>query len=83
MWEVLTGEVPWPGKSVQDLLDLARSDRLQLPVLQKHYNSAPAGYIDLMRKCMDPVPAKRPAFREILKMIQESRAHWASDFLPG
>ena len=45
MWEILTGEVPWPGKSLHDLRQLAQTGTLQLPVLPKHHDSAPANYI--------------------------------------
>lgn len=83
MWEILTGEVPWPGKTLQNLCDLARAGTLQLPVLKKHHDSAPQGYIDVMRKCMDPVPAKRPTFYAVCDMIQKCKAGWSEEYLPG
>jgi len=83
MWEILTGEVPWPGKTESDLRELAKAGALQLPVLQKHYETAPEGYIDVMLKCMDPTPAKRPNFHSVCQMIQESKAQWRAEYLPG
>ena len=83
MWEILTGEVPWPGKTVQDLCILAHAGTLQLPILRKHHDLAPAGYISIMRRCMDPVPARRPTFHAVLEMVQESKSQWRSEYLPG
>ena len=83
MWEILTGEVPWPGKTETDLRELAKAGALQLPVLQKHYETAPAGYIDIMHKCMHPTPASRPNFHSVCQMIYDSRSQWRAEYLPG
>jgi serine/threonine protein kinase len=83
MWEILTGEVPWPGKTVQDLCERAKAGTLRLPVLPSHHKSAPAGYISIMSKCLDPLPERRPSLHDVCVMLQESKSQWAAEFLPG
>ena len=83
MWEILTGEVPWPGKSLHDLRQLAQTGTLQLPVLPKHHDSAPANYIKIMLQCMDQEPKRRPTFHAVCELIEKSKVHWAAEFLPG
>ena len=83
MWEILTGEVPWPGKSLHDLRQLAQTGTLQLPVLPKHHDSAPANYIKIMLQCMDQESKRRPTFHAVCELIEKSKVHWAAEFLPG
>lgn len=66
LFELLTGEVPWEGCSDAKILGNVRYKDLR-PDLQALV--PPSALADLMRRCWDKEPAKRPNFSEILSEL--------------
>lgn len=67
LWELLTGEVPYHGMTpLQAAVGVVQKDlRPVIPV------SCPSNLAQVMRRCWDKHPVRRPGFRELLPLLQE------------
>ena len=74
MWELFTlGETPYPGLDVDEVLidKLCKGYRMNKPI-----NCSENLFIDVISRCWDAIPSKRPDFSqltEILSSYLESR----------
>ena len=73
LWFALTGRLPSAGTTVEEIR--RRQAAHKLPVEQLQARGIPDPLIALLRSCLEPVPANRPASaRELLHALEESRA---------
>ncbi len=73
LWYALTGEVPYGGKTIEEIR-LGRSE-LSLPVQELVARKLPEPVIDLLRRILATDPTKRPASaRELMSAIEACRA---------
>ena len=76
LWYALTGEVPYPGKTIEEIRD--RQLHADLPVEQLAERRIPIVVIDLLRRTLAIDPALRPASaRELLDALESCRAKLA------
>ncbi|KAK3543008.1 hypothetical protein QTP70_008694 [Hemibagrus guttatus] len=69
LWEMLTREIPFKGLEGLQVawLVVEKNERLTIP------SSCPASFANLMRKCWETEPMKRPLFKEILSILEAMR----------
>jgi serine/threonine protein kinase len=67
MWEFTSGVSPFNGRAhnLQLSLSICKSERPEI------IENTPQCYVDLMKKCWDEDPLKRPSALEVLAIIQE------------
>lgn len=71
LWELLTGEMPYYGMNpVQFISTVIDGQRPQLP------DDTPIKLRELIVKCWDQDPAKRPTFTNIIQALADSKAHF-------
>ena len=71
-WETLTGEVPWAGLSVTELV-LAVCARQERPPLGGLAAASPFPFFaGLVGRCWDADPARRPSFGELATLFEEA-----------
>src|SRR5437667_9301196 len=76
LWYSLTGQVPYPGKTIEEIRD--RQQRTDLPVEQLAERKVPAPLIKLLRRTLAVEPAQRPASaRELMEALESCRAKFA------
>jgi len=76
LWYALTGLVPCPGRTIDEIRDCQR--RAALPVKQLVERKIPARVIKLLRSTLAVDPAQRPASaRELMKALEFCRAKLA------
>src|SRR5437773_6714453 len=82
LWYSLTGQVPYPGKTIEEIRD--RQRRTDLPIEQLAARKVPASLIKLLRRTLAVEPAQRPASaRELMEVLESCRcklAHGISVF---
>jgi eukaryotic-like serine/threonine-protein kinase len=72
LWYSLTGDVPYPGKTIEEIRD--RQSSADLPVKQLTARKIPAPVIQLLRSTLAVDPMKRPASaRELTESIESCR----------
>ena len=72
LWYALTGQVPYPGKTIEEIRD--RQQRTDLPVHQLTERKIPASLIDMLRRILALDPTQRPASaRELLAELEVCR----------
>jgi TolB-like protein/Flp pilus assembly protein TadD len=72
LWYALTGKVPCPGKTMEEIR--ACQDRVDLPVEQLIAKKVPAALVRLLQSCLAIDPAKRPASaRELMEALESCR----------
>lgn len=66
LWEALTGQIPWDGLQVMQVIYRVaiQRQRLQIP------EDAPPWLQDLISRCWRPEPDQRPPFTEIVQQIE-------------
>ncbi|XP_062861737.1 mitogen-activated protein kinase kinase kinase 20 isoform X2 [Trichomycterus rosablanca] len=66
LWEMLTREIPFKGLEGLQVawLVVEKNERLTIP------SSCPASFANLMRRCWETDPVKRPLFKEILSILE-------------
>ncbi|KAM4619348.1 receptor-interacting serine/threonine-protein kinase 3-like isoform 2-T2 [Polymixia lowei] len=72
LWCILTGKEPYPGNHAPVMFEL-RINKGDRPVLTEIDQSKADGLgelVDLMQKCWDHEPSKRPPFQECLKVTE-------------
>jgi serine/threonine protein kinase/Flp pilus assembly protein TadD len=69
LWYSLTGQVPYPGKTIEEIRD--RQQQTDLPVEQLIERKIPAPLIDMLRRTLALDPIQRPASaRELLAQLE-------------
>src|SRR6266403_2446152 len=69
LWYSLTGQVPYPGKTIEEIRD--RQQRTDLPVEQLAERKVPAPLIKLLCRALALEPAQRPASaRELMEALE-------------
>ena len=72
LWYALTGEVPWPGKTIEEIRRCQME--VALPVEQLVSRKIPAPLIALLRSVLAVNPAQRPASaRDLLAALESCR----------
>jgi serine/threonine protein kinase/Flp pilus assembly protein TadD len=75
-WYALTGEVPCPGKTMEEIR--ASQNRANLPIKQLATRKVPAQVIKLLSRTLSIEPTKRPASaRELLEDLESCRRRLA------
>src|SRR6266705_6578877 len=76
LWYSLTGQVPYPGKTIEEIRD--RQQRTDLPIEQLAARRVPAPLIKLLRRTLSIEPAQRPASaRELMEALESCRRKFA------
>ena len=76
LWYALTGVVPYPGKTIEEIRDCQQHSNL--PVEQLAARNIPAPVIDLLRRTLALDPTQRPASaREMLTALESCRSSLA------
>src|SRR6266446_6637902 len=76
LWYALTGRVPYPGKTIEEIRD--RQQHSDLPIEKLVERKIPAALIALLRSCLAIDPTQRPASaRELLAALESCRAKLA------
>src|SRR5438094_368160 len=76
LWYSLTGQVPYPGRTIEEIRD--RQTRDDLPVEQLVARKVPAPLIKLLRRTLAIEPAQRPASaRELMEALESCRRKFA------
>eukprot|EP00775_Hariotina_reticulata_P010179 gene10179-10339_t len=67
MWEVITGEQPWKGRMMGEIMTMVMIEgaRLEFPA------TVSKAYADLARRCWLEDPAARPSFGELVLELEE------------
>ena len=77
LWYALTGQVPYPGKTIEEIRN--RQQRTDLPVEQLTERKIPTPLIDMLRRILALDPTQRPtSARELLAELEVCRAKLAS-----
>ncbi|MEY2602223.1 MAG: eukaryotic-like serine/threonine-protein kinase, partial [Verrucomicrobiota bacterium] len=77
LWYALTGGVPYPGKTIEEIRD--RHQHSNLPVEQLAERKIPTPLIDMLRRTLALDPTQRPASaREMLAALESCRSSLAS-----
>src|SRR5437667_8265941 len=72
LWYSLTGQVPYPGKTIEEIRD--RQQCTDLPIEQLAERRVPAPLITLLRRTLAVDPAQRPASaRELMEALESCR----------
>ncbi len=75
LWYSLTGQVPYPGKTIDEIHN--RQQRTDLPIAQLAERKIPAPLIDILRRTLALDPYRRPSSaRELLAQLE--RCHLRS-----
>ena len=73
LWYALTGQVPYPGKTIDEIRD--RQERAALPIEQLAERKIPAALIETLRCALAIDPTQRPASAwELLETLESCRA---------
>ncbi|MGH0168636.1 UNVERIFIED_CONTAM: hypothetical protein FKN15_061821 [Acipenser sinensis] len=66
LWEMLTREIPFKGLEGLQVawLVVEKNERLTIP------SSCPASFADLMKRCWDSDPKRRPNFKQIMMTLE-------------
>src|SRR5437588_3623193 len=76
LWYSLTGQAPYPGKTVEEIRD--RHQHADLPIEQLVARKVPAPLIKLLRRTLAIEPAQRPASaRELMEALESCRRKFA------
>jgi serine/threonine-protein kinase len=76
LWYALTGQVPYPGKTIEEIRD--RQQKCDLPVEQLAERKIPAPLIEILRRTLALDPTRRPASaREMLAALESRRSSLA------
>jgi serine/threonine protein kinase/Flp pilus assembly protein TadD len=76
LWYALTGQVPYPGKTIEEIRD--RQKHTDLPIEQLNERKIPAALIDMLRRTLALDPTQRPASaRELMEALESCRAKLA------
>ena len=76
LWYALTGRVPYPGKTIDEIRD--RQQHSDLPVEQLAERKIPAPLIEILRRTLALDPTQRPASaREMLTALESCRSSLA------
>ena len=82
LWYALTGEVPYPGKTIDELRN--SQTQIALPVEQLHARRIPAPVIKLVRRLLATDPEGRPqSARLLLDELESCRATIAREPAPA
>jgi serine/threonine protein kinase/Tfp pilus assembly protein PilF len=82
VWYLLTGQVPFPGRTIDEIR--SAQVRMPLPVEQLVERKIPATIIALLRSVLASDPAQRPASaRELIERLELCRAQLLSRPKPG
>ena len=75
MWEFTSGDLPFDNRNhdVELMIEICKGERHEI------IENTPQCYIDLMKKCWDEDPLKRPTALEILNIIENWYIHMESD----
>src|SRR6266404_4006944 len=72
LWYALTGQVPYPGKTIEEIRD--RQKHADLPIEQLVDRKIPASLIDMLRRTLALDPTQRPASaRELMEALESCR----------
>src|SRR5438067_12148634 len=72
LWYSLTGQAPYPGKTIEEIRD--RHQHADLPIEQLVARKVPAPLIKLLRRTLAVEPAQRPASaRELMEALESCR----------
>src|SRR5438477_3488063 len=72
LWYSLTGQVPYPGRTIEEIRD--RQQRTDLPIEQLVARKVPPPLITLLRRTLAIEPAQRPASaRELMEALESCR----------
>src|SRR6266403_432463 len=72
LWYALTGQVPYPGKTIEEIRD--RQKHTDLPIEQLVERKIPASLIDMLRHTLALDPTQRPASaRELMEALESCR----------
>ncbi|MFZ3377037.1 MAG: protein kinase, partial [Chthoniobacterales bacterium] len=72
LWYALTGQVPYPGKTIEEIRD--RQQRTDLPIEQLIERKIPSPLIDILRHTLALDPTQRPASaRDSLAELESCR----------
>src|SRR5438552_2675413 len=72
LWYSLTGQVPYPGRTIEEIRD--RQQRTDLPIEQLAERKIPASLIDMLRRTLALDPTQRPASaRELMEALESCR----------
>jgi serine/threonine-protein kinase len=72
LWYALTGQVPYPGKTIEEIRD--RQKHTDLPIEQLLERKIPASLIDMLRHTLALDPTQRPASaRELMVALESCR----------
>ncbi|CAB5199805.1 unnamed protein product [Rhizophagus irregularis] len=81
MWELTSGIPPFNNRAhdIELALSICESERPEI------IENTPQYYVDLMKKCWNEDPLKRPSSKEVLKFIEKwiSRSYEVSEELKG
>ena len=73
LWYALTGQVPYPGKTIEEIRD--RQQHTDLPIEQLTRSKVPVALIEMLRRTLAMDPSQRPASaRELLEGLESCRA---------
>ncbi len=73
LWYALTGGVPYPGKTIEEIRDRQRNNKLPLEQLTER--KIPPPLIDLLRRTLALDPTRRPgSAREMLAALESCRS---------
>ncbi len=76
LWYALTGQVPYPGKTIEEIRD--RQKHADLPIEQLVDRKIPASLIDMLRRTLALDPTQRPASaRELMEALEFCRVKLA------
>jgi serine/threonine protein kinase/tetratricopeptide (TPR) repeat protein len=77
LWYALTGEVPYPGKTIAVIRE--RQQSAALPLAELNARKIPHALIEILQRTLALDPAGRPASaRELLGKLEDCRAHKTS-----
>ena len=72
LWYSLTGQVPYPGKTIEEIRD--RQKHTDLPIEQLVERKVPASLVDMLRRTLALDPTQRPASaRELMEALESCR----------
>ena len=73
LWYLLTGQMPFPGATVEEIR--ASQQSRAFPLAQLRAARVPRCLVALLVAMLDPQPAARPGIRELTARLQRCRAH--------
>jgi adenylate cyclase len=79
VWYALTGQVPYPGKTIEEIRE--RQKHTDLPIEQLVERKIPASLTDMLRRTLALDPTQRPASaRELIEALESCRRKNAKNF---